>query len=173
MANNKRQNLRRRTGDQRRIEVVLVADDTRDQYMSKFLGDLPRGEISQFVRQAIEEKIAREIAGHEMTAGMNSGQYEDIVMRLDDLKDHTGQTDDPAAIDQLRAENADLRHELDTQAQQFKHEMSDLRREIDQLRASGGVEIDEEPVTVLSGDDKRQQTLSDKMKRMNFGSLDH
>lgn len=172
-ADNRRKALRRRTGDVKRVELQLNADSTRDQYIADHLNALPYGTTSEYVRLAIEEKIAREVAGHEGTAGINSDHYEDIVMRLDDLKNRAGQSDDPAAIDQLRAEIADLRHELDTQAQQFKHERSELRREIDQLRVSGGGEIDEEPVTVLSGEDKRQQALRDKMKGMKkqFGVL--
>lgn len=60
----KRQRLRRRTGDVKRVELILKADSTRDQYIADKLNALARGTTSEFVRQAIEEKFAREIAPH-------------------------------------------------------------------------------------------------------------
>ncbi len=167
------QRLRRAELKVQRIEAQLYGKVARDGIISDHLEKLGRGERGEYIKQALYERIAREVAGHDMPAGVNSDQYEDIVMRLDDLKKRTGQSDDSAAIEQLRAEIDDLRHELATQAQQFRHERSELRREIDQLRLNGGAEIDEEPGTVLSDEDQRQQGLSSKLKRMNFVSLTH
>jgi hypothetical protein len=61
----RRQKLRRRSGDVKRVELILKADSPRDQYIADKLNDLEYGTTSEFVRQAIEEKIAREIAPPE------------------------------------------------------------------------------------------------------------
>jgi hypothetical protein len=61
----RRQKLRRRSGDVKRVELILKADNPRDQYIADYLNRLEYGTTSEFVRQAIEEKIAREIAPPE------------------------------------------------------------------------------------------------------------
>ena len=170
------QRLRRAELKVQRIEAQLYGKVPRDGVISDHLEKVGRGERGEFIKQSLYERIAREIAGHEMDTGINNVQYEDIVMRLDDLKNRdysAGENDAPAAIDILRAELDELRHDLATQAQQFNHQLDTLRREIDHLRAQGGVEIDDEPVTVLSEDDPRQQALSAKLKGISFGSLNH
>jgi hypothetical protein len=54
------QRQHRRAGHVRRIEVVLSADSERDHVISDFLDELPCGEMAEFVRQAILEKLTRE-----------------------------------------------------------------------------------------------------------------
>ncbi len=87
-ADNRRKALRRRTGDVKRVELQLNADCTRDQYIAKHLNALPYGTTSEYVRLAIEEKIACEIAGERHT--MVDQNFASLV-------------------DDLRADNADLR----------------------------------------------------------------
>ena len=74
---NRRQNLRRRVGDVKRVEVVLNADNERDQYIASNLNQLERGTTSEFVRCAIEEKIAREVGG-----GQDLGALYDMIDAL-------------------------------------------------------------------------------------------
>jgi hypothetical protein len=60
-AQTRRQRLRRDALRVRRIEIVLRANVGDDAKTSDWLDSLPSGTISDFVRSAVEEKIAREI----------------------------------------------------------------------------------------------------------------
>jgi hypothetical protein len=55
----KRQRQRRTAGQVKRFEIVLSAENQRDHEIHDFLSQLPRGEISNFVKDAILEKIQR------------------------------------------------------------------------------------------------------------------
>lgn len=55
----RRQRQRREDKLVKRFEIVLSSNDQRDHTLHGFLTDLPRGEVSQFIKSAIEEKIQR------------------------------------------------------------------------------------------------------------------
>lgn len=59
-AKTRNQRQRRRAGHVKRIEFVLDADSERDHDIADFLDSLPHGAASEFIRQAVMEKIERE-----------------------------------------------------------------------------------------------------------------
>ena len=56
----RKQRQRRRAGQIKRLEVILNADSARDQTIYNHLIKLERGEVAEFVRAAIAEKIMRD-----------------------------------------------------------------------------------------------------------------
>jgi hypothetical protein len=55
----RRQRQRRKAGQVKRFEIVLSADNERDRDLYDFLTQLPRGEVSEFIKSAVVEKIQR------------------------------------------------------------------------------------------------------------------
>jgi len=102
----KKQKLARRTGKVKRVEVVLVADSPRDQYIAGWMDDnLGRGEASEFVRQAIEEKIARELLGQDVDTPQHTVASEQVMMLYEELRDERQRASDQfeALIQEIHA----------------------------------------------------------------------
>ena len=153
----KRQGLRRRAGDVKRFEVVLIADSERDQYISHWMNEhLGYGEASEFARLALEEKIARHVGGDMRD------MIEAMVSQLQNTQSNEME------IDMLKAKIEQLEVQAEQNAQEIKHlwrEMGRMNDRLEQLRAHGVVE-DDDLTTPISQDDARQAALSDKLKAM-------
>ncbi len=54
------QRQQRRVGEVKRVEIVLSAQNDRDHDIHDFLANLPRGEVSEFIKTAILEKMQRD-----------------------------------------------------------------------------------------------------------------
>lgn len=83
----RRQRQRRRAGDVRRIEITLCADSERDHVINDYICDeLDRGAVSEFIKQAISEKIARE-RNEQPEIQPASQQFNAILAELAELRE--------------------------------------------------------------------------------------
>jgi hypothetical protein len=85
------QRQQRRTGQVRRVELVLSANNERDYEIHDFLDGLPRGAVGEFIRAAIIEKIQREQDQPEPAAPSASAQFNAILAELAALRQAVSQ----------------------------------------------------------------------------------
>lgn len=85
------QRQQRRTGQVRRVEIVLSADNARDHDIHDFLDSLPRGAVGEFIRAAIIEKIQREQDRSEPEISSASAQFNAILAELAALRQAVSQ----------------------------------------------------------------------------------
>ncbi len=88
------QRQQRRTGQVRRVEIVLSADNKRDHEIHDFLDSLPHGAVGEFIRAAIVEKIQREQDRSKPEIPSASAQFNAILAELAALRQVVSQ---PAA----------------------------------------------------------------------------
>lgn len=106
-----RKRLRRREGHVKRYEIVLVAESARDQYIAEWMGDhLKRGQASEFMRQAIEEKIARALLGQDIDTPQAIVASEQVMMLYEEIRDERQRASDQfeAFIQEIHALRAEL-----------------------------------------------------------------
>ncbi len=80
------QRQQRRTGQVRRVEIVLSATNERDYDIHDFLETLPQGAVGEFIRTAIIEKIQREQAQPAPETPSASAQFNAILAELAALR---------------------------------------------------------------------------------------
>jgi hypothetical protein len=85
------QRQQRRTGQVRRVEIVLSATNERDYEIHDFLETLPQGAVGEFIRTAIIEKIQREQAQPAPEASSASAQFNAILAELAALRQAVSQ----------------------------------------------------------------------------------
>lgn len=119
------QRQHRHAGHVRRIEVVLSAESERDHAISDYLDDLPHGEMAEFVRQAIMEKIAREGATEPQPAPEPRAS-EQIELLFEEL-DHQRRTASEQ-IETLYQELADEKRHAGKQLEAMIAELAALRQ---------------------------------------------
>jgi hypothetical protein len=74
---------RRKTGEVFRVETVFSSRDDRQTILAKFLGALPHGGASEFIRQAAWEKLIRD--EQELSPDLNSEQIECLIAQNEKL----------------------------------------------------------------------------------------
>ncbi len=123
------QRQHRRAGHVRRIEVVLSAESERDHAIADFLDDLPRGEMAEFIRQAIVEKMERG-AAPELDSPPEpraSDQIEMLFVELDTQRREASQQ-----IETLYQELADEKRRAGKQLEAMVAELVELKQVIRQ-----------------------------------------
>ncbi len=143
------QRQHRRAGHVRRIEVVLSAESERDHAIADFLDDLPRGEMAEFIRQAIVEKMERG-AAPELDSPPEpraSDQIEMLFVELDTQRREASQQ-----IETLYQELADEKRRAGKQLEAMVAELVELKQVIRQPleAASAPHTLPEVPVAVAS-----------------------
>jgi hypothetical protein len=91
------QQAERRKKSVYRFEVTFSVNDAGQVYIADFLSSLPRGGASAFIREAVLEKMAREIAPmsasdefaamlNEIAQRLDNLPFGDMIDRLEDLQ---------------------------------------------------------------------------------------
>ncbi len=105
------QRQQRRAGHVRRVEFVLNADSERDQAIHDFLTNLPHGEVGEFIRSAILEKINRQ-AAPVPEAPSAAEQFNTILAELAELRKAVSQppipVQPPAASEPTASSGLDM-----------------------------------------------------------------
>lgn len=104
----RKQRAARREGFVRRLEIVLHSDDERDHEIHEFLEALPRGRVSEFVRQALYAAIVNAPPPAPPASGANAAdQLDALYHRL-----ATQQRESHEQLDAMYKELAALREEV-------------------------------------------------------------
>ena len=125
----KQQRQRRRAGRVRRLEVTLSAESERDHEIADHLDSLPPGAASEFIRQAIAEKIQRETNSapaqpEAQPAPVSaSTQIDQLFAELDHQRRESAQQ-----IEALYQELADEKHHASRQIETMIAELVELRQ---------------------------------------------
>ena len=108
----RKQRQQRRGQFVRRIEIVLHSDDPRDHEIFSHLDTLGRGEMSEFIRAAVYEKITR-TAHQPAPVPSASAEFNAILAELAALREAVSQ---PARLPELAEVTHERRARMQTSA---------------------------------------------------------